>query len=631
MQKHRWHKIEEVFNKAVEYQGGERDTYLSNACAGDRSMFLEITDLLAEHETPSLSLDESVLKVGLQLMDEPESGQRTGETIGRFKIGPLIGRGGMGDVYEADDPSLGFKVAIKLVNESFARDPERIKRFRKEAKLASLVSHPNVAKLFEFCEIDGENLIVMELVEGEILRHQLTDAIPRDRALDIAIQISMALAAAHAVGVIHRDIKPENIIITTGGSVKVLDFGLAKLVSPNDDSIADTQGHRARETANMSTEYGTFIGTPAYMSPEQIRGIDIDAQTDIWSLGVLIYEMLSGKLPFYGPTRIDVIASVLVSEPPSLNLDRHHYSKVVNSLLARALCKDKSGRYLDSKAILSDLQSAKKMIEANNDIQILPRWVKYDSAWKYLAGILLFASLLLSVFPASRQFVRSLFFTQPEIQAPLPITAGLVSYWPADGSAKDVVGANDGELLNGVTYRPGLSGQAFSFDGIDDLFRSPTNGFPVGNRDRTMAMWVMVDEFVKREAIFGTYGDFDFDNAYLLGSTKIAPFFSNWGFQISGESSLITGQWYQIAVVTHQTSTTLYLNGERINESNPNLATPVASKFYCGGIPPNAGDNDGRFSATRKLKGAVDEIRIYDRALSPDEIRSLFKEYVTPD
>ena len=247
MQKEHWQKIEEIFHAAAEYHGREREEYLRRVCKSDQPMLLEIVELLKEHENPSTSLEGSVLDIGLRMFDARELGGRTGESIGHLRIGHLLGRGGMGEIYASEDTKLGRTVAIKVVNEIFALDPERIRRFRNEANAASRVSHRNVAKLYELCEIDGEHLIVMELVDGINLRQHLTEPLPLDNALNFAIQIASALAAAHAVGVVHRDIKPENIIVKPDGTVKVLDFGLAKLVSPIGEGLFT---FRAVKTSN---------------------------------------------------------------------------------------------------------------------------------------------------------------------------------------------------------------------------------------------------------------------------------------------------------------------------------------------------------------------------------------------
>ena len=585
MRREHWQKIEEIFHAAVEYHGREREEYLGRVCKDDQDMLLEIVELLKEHESPSTSLGSSVLDVGLQIFDKPESGDRTGESIGHLRIGHLVGRGGMGEIYAAEDTKLGRKVAIKLVNELFALDAERISRFRKEADAASRVSHPNVAKLYELCEIDGEHLIVMELVDGVNLRQHLTELLSPGKAIDIAIQIASALTAAHAVGVVHRDIKPENIIITPDGTIKVLDFGLAKLVSPIGDGAIHIQGgENVKLTVDMSTELGALVGTPAYMSPEQIRGADVDTQTDIWSLGVVLYEMLAGQMPFRGSTKIDQIAAVLLLEPSPVRIDNVVGLDKINTALRKSLSKEKTSRYHNAVEFLNDLQAINKEAESRSDIKGLPYLFGARTRLKYAAGIVAVMALVIAVLPVTRQFISSKIFppTQVIAQMKLPITDGLVSYWPADGNADDIVGGNNGELLNGATYRAGVSGPAFSFDGVDDLFQAPTNALPTGDSDRTMAMWVKLDDFTKLdfydepEEFFGGYGKFGgFEQAYFLGGTGNSLFFTNWGKGLDG-GPLESGRWYYLVTTTKSNSTSLYVDGV----VQPPFVTPIGKQGF---------------------------------------------------
>lgn len=358
----RWQKLEEIFHAAVELDGAEREGLLKDRCGDDDDMRAEIVALLNEHEDPSTSLESSVFDIGMRVLDERSVDERTGQSLGQFKIGRLIGRGGMGKIYAAEDAKQERQVAIKLLNEHFALDAERVRRFRKEARAVSRISHRNVAELYELCEIDGETLISMELVDGTNLRRRLHERLSVENALDIAIQIASGLAAAHAAGVVHRDIKPENIITTLKGDVKILDFGLAKLVSTSDGSVDIHGGQNVKATVDMSTEHGALIGTPAYMSPEQIRGAQVDAQTDIWSFGVLLYEMLSGELPFRGPTKIDMIAGILISTPAPIDDSNIPHLAELNTLVLKTLCKEKSGRYHSAEEVVDDLKKIRKMV-----------------------------------------------------------------------------------------------------------------------------------------------------------------------------------------------------------------------------------------------------------------------------
>lgn len=245
-----------------------------------------------------------------------------------------------------------------MLPEELAIDTERKIRFRKEARAASLVSHPNAAQIFELCETDGRNFIVMEYVEGINLRQYITEKkFSSNEVLDIIKQIAEALKAAHAAGVVHRDIKPENIIIKPDGTIKVLDFGLAKMIEPVDAQNVNYQTIVGAELTNpASTELGAMLGTPAYMSPEQVRGTEIDTRTDIWSLGVLLYELLTGELPFKGTTKMDVAAAILTTEPSLMKKESVRSMGEFAQIIKKCLSKEKQKRYQKADDLLADLR-----------------------------------------------------------------------------------------------------------------------------------------------------------------------------------------------------------------------------------------------------------------------------------
>jgi serine/threonine protein kinase len=237
--------------------------------------------------------------------------------LGRYEIRTLLGAGGMGEVYLAQDTILRRSVAIKFLPADLISKKERINRFEREAFAASSLNHPNILTIYEIGKEDGHHFIATEFIEGESLRrHTSQNHLELREVLDIGIQIASALAAAHETCIVHRDIKPENVMIRRrDGIVKVLDFGLAKLV---ERGVAPTDSE-APTRAQINTGPGVVMGTVSYMSPEQARGKDVDARTDIWSLGVLLYELLTCRLPFWGETSSDVIASILKTEPPPLS------------------------------------------------------------------------------------------------------------------------------------------------------------------------------------------------------------------------------------------------------------------------------------------------------------------------
>jgi serine/threonine protein kinase len=267
----------------------------------------------------------------------------------------------MGDVYLAEDKRLGRQVAIKLLPAEFTADAERVKRFAQEARAASALNHPNIITIYEIDDLESSHYIVTEYVDGETLRQRMDRGpLKLQEALDLAIQIATALDAAHRASIIHRDIKPENVMVRTDGYVKVLDFGLAKLVEP---STASLDAERLIE-ASVNTETGLVMGTPRCMSPEQARGERADARTDIFSLGIVLYEMVTGRAPFAGATRNDVIAAILRDEPPSLSGQTPAAPPELGRIVEKALRKSREERYQTAKDLLDDLNRLKQKLAA---------------------------------------------------------------------------------------------------------------------------------------------------------------------------------------------------------------------------------------------------------------------------
>jgi eukaryotic-like serine/threonine-protein kinase len=290
-----------------------------------------------------------------------------GTTFSHYRITQKIGAGGMGEVYLAEDTRLRRKVAIKVLPEDLARDRVRLRRFEQEAFAASALNHPNILTIYEF-GVEGEtHFLASEYIDGETLRARLQRApFTVAEALDVAGQTAQALAAAHEAKIIHRDIKPENIMVRRDGYVKVLDFGLAKLIEREPTSTS--AGSEYPTQAMLRTEAGTAVGTVPYMSPEQARGVPTDARTDLWSLGVVIYEMLTGHRPFSGETQTDVIVSVLSSEPPPISSYGRDTPPELEWIVAKALTKDVAGRYQIATELRADLEKIKKQIEFDESV-----------------------------------------------------------------------------------------------------------------------------------------------------------------------------------------------------------------------------------------------------------------------
>ena len=288
-------------------------------------------------------------------------------TLSHYRIVSKLGAGGMGEVYLAQDTKLDRKVAIKLLNQEFSKDSDRLNRFIQEAKAASALNHPNILTVYEIGEVDGKNYISTELIDGNTLREHLSrkEALPLNTILKIGIQVAEALSAAHQAGIIHRDIKPENIMLRHDGYVKVLDFGLAKLSEPAalvGGSQPDTE---AQTRVRHQTHPGTIMGTVSYMSPEQARGKETDARTDIWSLGVVLYEMLAGRVPFTGETINHTIVSILEKEPLLLENVPAELQRIVR----KSMTKDVDMRYQSARDLLIDLKNLRRDLDIQGELE----------------------------------------------------------------------------------------------------------------------------------------------------------------------------------------------------------------------------------------------------------------------
>jgi Tol biopolymer transport system component len=343
----RWQKIEQLCNAALEHETSQRETFLAQACRGDDELRREVQSLLAQEKPAEGFLESLGAEVAPEVWANVQDGSggqsMIGRQLGSYDVISLLGVGGMGEVYQAHDSKLGRDVAIKVLPEAFAQDAERLTRFQREAKLLASLNHPNIATIHGLEQYDGVHYLVMELVAGHTLAERISGG-PQavEETLRISGQMAEALEAAHEKGVIHRDLKPANVKVTPEGRVKVLDFGLAKAFAG--DSGLDLSN--SPTLTAMGTEEGRILGTPAYMSPEQARGKDMDKRTDIWAFGCVLYEMLTGKEAFRAETVSDTIASVLGREPDWPALPPATPTKIWE-LLRRCLQKDSRHRLRD--------------------------------------------------------------------------------------------------------------------------------------------------------------------------------------------------------------------------------------------------------------------------------------------
>ena len=352
-----WQKVREIFDSALRRKPDERRRFVYEVCGDDKTLLAEVESLLSSHDNAERFMETPAVAKVAEMIEAETRKLEAGKCFGHYEIIEQIGAGGMGEVYLAEDTRLGRKVALKLLPASLTGEPERVRRFAQEACAASALTHPNVCTIHEVGE-DGRRYIVMEYVEGVTLRrHMEGGRMELTEVLDVATQIASGLAAAHAVGVVHRDVKPENVMLRPDGLVKVLDFGLAKLTEqrPAADSAVPRQPF-------VQTETGAVMGTAHYMSPEQARGKEVDERTDVWSLGVVLYEMAAGRAPFAGETPSHVIVSILESEPPPLSRDAE-VPAGLERVVAKALRKSRGERYQTARDLAIELKSLKEELE----------------------------------------------------------------------------------------------------------------------------------------------------------------------------------------------------------------------------------------------------------------------------
>ncbi|MEJ7578244.1 MAG: protein kinase [Pyrinomonadaceae bacterium] len=367
MSPERFAQIDRILRSALEVTPEERSALLDAACADDGELRGEVESLLDAHKQAGNFIERPAVEVDAQLIVGNDSRSLIGHTVSHYRIVELLGAGGMGEVYLAIDTRVGRRVALKAMPAVFTANDERVRRFQQEARAVSALNHPNILTIHEIGHTDAMHFIVTELIEGATLRERLTKTrLKLHEALDISIQIASALAAAHEAGIVHRDIKPENVMIRPDGYVKVLDFGLVKLTETRADGEAvDTE---AATQALVKTNAGMVMGTVAYMSPEQAGGGSVDARSDLWSLGVVLYEIITGQRPFEGKTPNHIIVSILEEEPLPLSRQAAGTPEELERIVAKALTKDCEERYQTAKDLLIDLRRLKKRLEVEAEI-----------------------------------------------------------------------------------------------------------------------------------------------------------------------------------------------------------------------------------------------------------------------
>lgn len=348
MDRERWQQVDRISASALRRQHDERAAFLDSECGDDEELRKDVDSIIA-HAQAGDFLERPAAAEAARFVTGIPGGPLVGHAVGAYKILKSLAVGGMGEIYLARDARLNRPVALKLLSAHFTKEDDRVRRFRQEALAASAVNHPNILTIHEVGEWNGRDYIATEYVEGVTLRARMrSKRLSLSEAVNIALQIAGALSAAHAAGIVHRDIKPENVMVRADGLVKVLDFGIAKY-------IESSRTNHFKQSL-VKTETGVVIGTTAYMSPEQTRGDKIDARTDLWSLGVILYEMVARRLPFVGKTPTDRIAAILEREPEPLGTLRRGVPVELERIVRRCLAKNKEKRYAHAFDLAEDLR-----------------------------------------------------------------------------------------------------------------------------------------------------------------------------------------------------------------------------------------------------------------------------------
>jgi serine/threonine protein kinase len=387
----RWQQIENIFHAAGELVGADRAKYLDDACGSDAELRREVESLLAslsaaETDGSGGSFEDAVQGVAAACLGAQTGSLQIpaaiteGTCLDHYRVVRMLGSGGMGEVYLAEDITLKRKVALKMLPPHLTHDPVALERLGQEARVVSALNHPNILTVFEFCHVQGRHFLVTEFVEGDTVREIVKRGpLEQSKAVDIAAQTATALTAAHASGVIHRDIKPENIIVRPDGCVKVLDFGIAKLAEPSSPLLGSSSADMPTQTMTAA-----LFGTPRYMSPEQARGSKVDERSDLFSLGAVLYEMLTGKAAFSGDTHSDLIADILRGEPAPVARYAPKAARRLQAIVMRLLAKDRTERYQSAASLLAALERFSRRA----DDGMLPRLSVRLAAASFVVAVL---------------------------------------------------------------------------------------------------------------------------------------------------------------------------------------------------------------------------------------------------
>jgi serine/threonine protein kinase/Tfp pilus assembly protein PilF len=354
-----WTTVKRIHQSALDIDPSERAAFVDESCGGDEALRREVESLLTYAAEAESFLERPAVDIAPKPPGELQEATLVGRILSHYQVLSLLGAGGMGEVYLARDPRLDRTVALKILPRELAEDPDRMQRFTREAKAASALNHPNVATIYDVGENDGISFIAMEHVEGETLLARISRRMTPPEVVDVAVQAADALDLAHAKGITHRDIKPANLMLTDRGHVKVLDFGVAKVARSDEGSL------NGDWTVEPVTAVGSVVGSAPYMSPEQIVGGDVDSRSDVFSLGVVIYQMATGQLPFSGSTRAEMKDRILHAAPETMMRLNPDTPPELERITLKCLDKRTDGRYQSGRELLTDLWPLKRQLDAN--------------------------------------------------------------------------------------------------------------------------------------------------------------------------------------------------------------------------------------------------------------------------
>jgi eukaryotic-like serine/threonine-protein kinase len=389
--------IEEIFYTALDQEPDQVARFLDSACEGDEALRYKVEALLASRQRIGSFIETPAVGIATRIIENEQADLLVGQTFGHYKISKRIGSGGMGEVYLATDVTAGRKAALKLLPMRFTGNAERLKRFQQEARAVVALNHPNILTVYEIGQDHSTHYIASELIEGETLHQRLVRGrMGLSEAVDVAIQVASALAAAHEAGIVHRDVNPGNIMLRPDGYVKVLDFGIAKLA----EQEAPAAMPKDEALLLVETNLGAILGTVPYMSSEQACGGPVDKVTDIWSLGLVLYQMVTGHTPFIGDTPREVMTSILEKEPPPLTTYVRQAPAQLQQIISKTLRKDRRERYQSASEILRALKNLRHKLESKAELErttTAPSWLRWTRSPIALLLVLLASALALAL------------------------------------------------------------------------------------------------------------------------------------------------------------------------------------------------------------------------------------------